>query len=140
MFVDTNVLVQARIPDAPHRVTARAILARANQDSRPPCVSRQVLREYVSVTTRAQSWAEALPMTAALRDVRAIRRGFAVLEDGPAVTTLLESLCSEVPVAGKQVYDAHIVATMLAHGERRLATLNAKDFHRYGGRIEIVGG
>lgn len=63
-----------------------------------------------------------------------------VLEDGPAVTTFLESLCCEVPLAGKHVHDANVVATMLAHGERRLATLNANDFRRYGDRIEIVGG
>ncbi len=140
MFVDTNVLVQARFPGAPHHVTAGAILARATRESGRPCISRQVLREYLSVTTRAQSWARALPMKAALRDLAAIRDSFAVLEDGPAVTTLLESLCRKIPVAGKQVHDANIVATMLAHGERRLATLNAKDFRRYGDRIEIVTG
>ena len=43
-----------------------------------------------------------------------------------------------VPVGGKQVHDANIVATMLAHGERRLLTLNTGDFRRYGGRIELV--
>lgn len=139
MFLDTNVLVQARIPGAPHRASARALLARANRESRRPCISRQVLREYLAVTTRAQSWATALPMTAALRDVAAIREGCGVLEDGPAVTARLESLCREIPVAGKQIHDANIVATMLAHGERRLATLNARDFRRYGDRIEIVG-
>lgn len=139
MFVDTNVLVQARFPGAPHRAAARVILVRANRESGRPCVSRQVLREYLSATTRVQSWAKALPMRAALRDLAAIREGFAVLEDGPAVTAVLESLCRGVPVAGKQVHDANIVATMLAHGERRLATLNAKDFLCYGDRIEIVG-
>ena len=67
------------------------------------------------------------------------RERFEILEDRPEVTALLESLCREVPVPGKQVHDANIVATMLAHGERRHATLNARDFRRYGDRIEIVG-
>ena len=31
-------------------------------------------------------------------------------------------------MAGKQVHDANIVATMLVHGERRLAMFNIKDF------------
>lgn len=30
------------------------------------------------------------------------------------------------------------VATMLAHGERRLMTFNASDFRRYGDRIELI--
>ena len=52
--------------------------------------------------------------------------------------TALAVLCREVPVAGKQIHDANIAATMLAHGERRLLTLNVKDFRRYGERIELV--
>ena len=44
----------------------------------------------------------------------------------------------QLPVGGKQIHDANIVATMLAYGERRLLTYNAADFHRYGDRIELV--
>ena len=51
---------------------------------------------------------------------------------------VLAVLCREVPVGGKQIHDANIAATMLAHGERRLLTLNVKDFRRYGERIELV--
>ena len=55
------------------------------------------------------------------------------------VVVVLATLCGEVPVSGKQVHDANIVAAMLAHGERRLVTFNAKDFQRYGDRIELTG-
>ena len=44
----------------------------------------------------------------------------------------------DVEVGGRQVHDANIVATMLAHGERRLLTLNARGFRRYGDRIELA--
>ena len=50
---------------------------------------------------------------------------------------LLE-LCGTVQVGGKQVHDANIVATMLTHGERRLLTMNTKDFRRHGARIELI--
>ena len=63
---------------------------------------------------------------------------FAVLEDGPGVMEMLTALCREVPIAGKQVHDANIVATMLAHGERRLFTFNTRDFRRYGDRIDLI--
>ena len=43
-----------------------------------------------------------------------------------------------VQVGGRQIHDANIVATMLAHGERRLLTFNAADFRRYGDRIELA--
>ena len=51
---------------------------------------------------------------------------------------MLAALCREVSVAGKQVHEANIVATMLTHGERRLATFNVKDFRRYGQRVQLV--
>ena len=63
---------------------------------------------------------------------------FEILEDGPTVTEWLISLLGEVSVGGRQIHDANIVATMLAHGERRLLTFNTSDFRRYGDRIELV--
>ena len=77
-------------------------------------------------------------MAEALLDASRYASAFEILEDGQAVADLLASLCREVPVAGKQVHDANIVATMLAHGERRLLTFNAKDFRRFGQRVELV--
>lgn len=38
---------------------------------------------------------------------------------------------------GEQVHDCNIVATMLAHGVRHLATRNAADFKRYESLISI---
>ena len=63
---------------------------------------------------------------------------FEVLEDGPIVTESLLTLCREVFVGGQQIHDANIVATMLAHGERRLLTFNISDFRRFEGRIELM--
>ena len=63
---------------------------------------------------------------------------YEILEDGPVVTDQLLDLCTSVSVGGKQIHDANIVATMLAYGERRLLMLNARDFHRYTDRIELV--
>ncbi len=42
-------------------------------------------------------------------------------------------------MGGRQVHDANIVATMLAHGETRLLTANRSDFRRFEPRIELVG-
>lgn len=78
--------------------------------------------------------------TDALDDVLWMLNTFQILGDGPAVTNRLMALCREVPVGGRQIHDANIVATMLAHGEQRLLTFNASDFRRYGNRIELVEG
>ena len=140
MFVDTNVLVNARILEAPDHELARASLFRAFQRPEPLRISRQVLREYLAVVTRPQTWAVPLGREEALNDVERLAALYEVLEDGPVVTDLLVSLCREIPVGGRQIHDANIAATMLAHGERRLLTFNRADFRRYGDRIELVEG
>ncbi len=77
-------------------------------------------------------------MAKALGDVERMCRVFEILEDGPRVMSTLAELCRDVPLAGKQVHDANIAATMLAYGEQRLLTLNPKDFRRFAGRVELV--
>jgi len=138
MFVDTNVLVNARFTDAPHHAAARASLENANSNSEPLRISRQILREYLAVVTRPQSWSVSIVRDDALADVDRFAAAFEVLEDGPVVTDLLVSLCRKTPVGGKQIHDANIVATMLAYGERRLLTFNVADFRRFADHIELV--
>ncbi len=140
MFIDTNVLVNSRFVEAPHHSPARAELERVLRSSEPMRISRQVVREYLSVVTRPQVWSGAVTREDALDDADRLISNFEVLEDGPPVTELLIALCREVPVGGRQVHEANIVATMLAHGERRLLTFNTADFRRYGDRIELVPG
>ena len=138
MFIDTNVLVKSRIPGAPDHAAARAILERVFRYSEPLRISRQVIRDYLAVVTRPQTWPVAITREDALNDVSRLIGNFEILEDGPVVTESLVALCREVPAGGRQIHDTNIVATMLAHGERRLLTFNVSDFRRYGDRIELV--
>jgi predicted nucleic acid-binding protein len=138
VFIDTNVLVNSRVPGAPDHDAARASLERAFRDPEPLRISRQVIREYLSVVTRPQTWPVGMTREDALADVSRLLRNFEILEDGSLVTESLLGLCREFPVGGRQIHDANIVATMLTHGERRLLTFNGADFRRYGDLIELV--
>ena len=99
-----------------------------------------MIREYLAVVTQPQTWPVAITREDALDDVSRLIGSFEILEDGPLVTESLVGLCREIPVGGRQIHDANIAATMLAHGEHRLLTFNAADFRRYGDRIELVDG
>ena len=138
MFVDTNVLIYARFVMTDQHESAVLSLDRARASAETLWISRQVIREYLSAVTRPQPWSGPLPMADALADAERLRDSFELLEDGPRVTERLLALCREVPVAGRQIHDANIVATMLEGGERRLLTFNAADFRRYGERVELV--
>jgi predicted nucleic acid-binding protein len=135
--VDTNVLVHSTASASPHHLRARAALARFGAQG-PVAVTRQVLREYLAATTRPQSWSRALTLAEATADTDSFIRRFAVLEDGPAVWSELITLTRSFAFGGKQVHDANIVATMLAHGETRLLTFNDADFRRFGSFIDVV--
>jgi predicted nucleic acid-binding protein len=138
MFIDTNVFVNSRVPDAPAHAVARDRLEQAIFGDEPLRISRQIIREYLSVVTRPQTWPGEISRDEALDDANSLMRNFEILEDGPVVTETLIALCREVPSGGRQIHDANIVATMLAHGERRLLTFNVADFRRYEDRIELV--
>ena len=136
-FIDTNVLVYAAADAAPLLDRARAAVARAGANG-PVAISRQVLREYLSVMTRPQMWGKPLTLAQAVTDTARFVRQFTILEDGPLVWDRLIMLSRRYSFAGRQVHDANIVATMLAHGERRILTFNGADFRRFARLIEVV--
>ena len=136
-FVDTNVLVYATATSAPFRDRARAALVRLAADEQLS-VSRQILREYVAVMTRPQTWGRALSLAEAMTDAAVFERRFTVLEDGQLEWDQLMDLSRLYSFGGRQVHDANVVATMLAHGERRLLTFNEADFRRFTPLIEVI--
>ena len=140
MFLDTNVLVRARFEAAPCHAIARHLMQAVGESREPLRINRQVAREYLATVTRPQRWSPPIGMDEALDHVNALEERFEILEDGPLVAAMLKRLCSEFRVAGKQVHDANIAATMLAYGERRLLTFNGKDFRRYGTLLELLEG
>jgi len=139
MFVDTNVLVYATQITSPYRDAARTALQHHSTGGARLCLSRQILREYLAVVTRPQLFASPITMAEALADIERFAAAFELLEDGPEVGVRLAQLCRSVALAGRQVHDANIVATMLAHGETRLLTANRGDFQRFAPAIEILG-
>lgn len=107
-FIDTNVLVYAAIEKAPfHAAALRAIRAHAMPGS--PCwVSRQVMREYLCVLTRPQSFTPAIPSATVAKQVRYLETRFRVAENGPQVTRRLLGLLEQFPIGGKRIHDAQV--------------------------------
>ena len=88
--------------------------------------------------TRQQTWGKPLTLSQAVTDTAGFVRQFTVLEDSASVWEQLIMLSRRYSFAGRQVHDANIVATMLAHGERRLLTFNVADFRRFARLIEVL--
>ena len=137
LFVDTNVLVFANVAQAPVHQAALAALTTAHQAGRTLWISRQVLREFAAVRSRPQAFAQAALPAIIVERLRYFEANFEIADDIAAVTDALCTLMTEIPIGGKQVHDANIVATMIAYGIPTLLTHNARDFERFGARIAI---
>ena len=137
-FVDTNVLVYASQRRSAFHARAAACLQEARGERRALWISRQVLREYLATVTRPQHGQAPLQMAEAIADTKRFERDFNLAEDGPEVFAELLRLLARVPVAGKQVHDANLAATMLVHGITRLLTFNAADFRRFEPLIALI--
>ncbi len=137
-FVDTNILVYASIPESPFHLVALNAIQALEQAGTELWISRQVLREYLATLTRPQAFTEPIPIASLLSEIRFFVNRFRVAEDSPQVTERLLTLMEQVPVGGRQVHDANIVATMQAYGIDQLLTHNIADFNRFSELITVL--
>lgn len=138
VFVDTNVLVYANVISAPLRAAAQARLQSLIGAGVELWTSRQVLREYCAVLSRPQWFSVPVAAPAIDADLVRFEAAFRIAEDGPAIFLRLRALLLAIPVGGKQVHDANIVATMQAHGLRQLLTHNTSDFTRFVPAVSLL--
>ena len=129
LFVDSNVLIFASRPHAAMHAAAVSALEAAEAAGDELWISRQVVREFLVNLTRPGDPETPLDVAADLAEALCVR--FVVADETAGVATHLISLLRTVGFRGKNVHDANIVATMLAHGIPRLLTHNVKDFDRY---------
>jgi predicted nucleic acid-binding protein len=138
VLVDTNILIYLKWTGSPFHAAALGKLQGLVAGGHPLWTSRQIVREYLAAMSRPGTIAPPPPMSTLIADAQGFLTQLLVAEDGPAVTAHLLSLLGSVACAGKQVHDANIVATMLAHGIPRLLTHNVGDFARFAASITIL--
>ncbi len=139
ILLDTNVLLSATTPARSlHEAALRALNEWPNEGI-DICTSGQVLREYLVVATRGlEINGLGLSIVDAVANRDRIEARMRFLEETHDVAVRLRQLVQEVACTGKQVHDANVVATALAHGVERILTENKDDFMRFGDFVEIV--
>lgn len=136
IFVDTNILIFATNSASAWHAPAATVLQNLHQQGITLAVSFQVLREYLAASTRFSGQDFALDTI--LANLHTFQTQFHLLEENELVFAHLMNLVSHISVAGKQIHDANIVATMQAYGISHLLTHNVNDFKRFAGLITIV--
>ena len=89
------------------------------------------------VVTRPQTFMTPVTAATAATEVRAWLKLFKVADEDHRITTQWLRLLDTIPLAGRQVHDANIVATMLAYKIDQLVTHNVDDFKRFANLITI---
>ena len=138
VFLDANVLVYASFDHVPWHDTAKDRLFRLGQAQVTFWTSRQVLREFLSATSRPGFLVPTPPASFLRPLVEDFESRFRIAEDDREVTALLLELTENPGACGRQVHDANIVATMRRHGIATLLTHNTADFERYRPWITVL--
>ncbi len=137
-FLDTNIIVYASDSSSPWHQSSREKIKKLLSDGFRLFISPQILREYVSVASRSTGTEKPTPWDLILENYEDFQTYFVLLDEGRSSVNQLRQLLSKIPAAGKQVHDANIVATMLAHNVPNLLTHNTADFSRYSKLINVI--
>jgi predicted nucleic acid-binding protein len=131
-LADTNVASRSVIPAAPQYPVIVSALDRLIRNGDVVYVTAQVLVEFHAMATRpAAANGFGFPVTQAVLEARKIEAAFPRLPETDDIYHLWRTLVERYAIVGRQVYDARLVAVMLAHGVTHVLTNNAAHFRRF---------
>lgn len=137
VFVDTNILVYATVAESPFHEAAVERLREMGAESRL-WISWQVIREYLAVVTRPDALIPPLSRSVLIRCVRRFQSQFAVATESARVPEAFLMLAEKLPVSGRRIHDANIVATMIAYDIPFLLTHNIADFRGFRSYVQCI--
>jgi predicted nucleic acid-binding protein len=137
-LADTNIVSRRVLASDPQHGVVKSAVDLLFLQGETIYACPQNLMEFHALATRPVE-ANGLGMTSA--DARAeaqvIESVFPLLPDVASIYPNWCALIDAYGVIGRQVYDARLVAVMLAHGVSHLLTLNPAHFRHFGG-ITVV--
>lgn len=136
-FVDIDVLLNATITSLPLHEWCSERLRQLEAQGYELWISRQVMREYIVQVTRQGLLEQPLQPGELEHYVSTLENLFFIADETASVTANLVSLLKEVPIGGKQIHDANIIATMLVYDISLLVTTNDKDMRHFASHITL---
>ena len=135
ILVDANVLLRViQIGHAHQEPALHAIELLHARDGETLVVCQQTLYEIYAVCTRpvdAPYPGLGLDPAAAMVQIDAVERQFALQRDPPTILGRWKELVVRYGVVGKSTHDARLAALMIERGIAKLLTFNDSDFRRY---------
>jgi hypothetical protein len=101
-------------------------------------ISRQVLREYLSVVTRPDCPPHPLPPTLSLAAAEYMLSHFRLADEDDETSRTLLQLIKRYGVKGTAIHDCNILAAMIQYKIPALLTDNVKNFKRYTDLVTLL--
>lgn len=136
--MDTNILAYISFANSPFHTDALNKLNDCLQQGFELWISRQIIREYLVVMSRALAEQGAFDAAQLVADTEKLMAQFNIADDTDLVSKQLFQLVEKYKVQGKPVHDCNIVAAMKVNGISQLLTNNEADFKRYNEGITVV--
>ncbi len=126
---DTNLLLRMADPTSEQHAVATQALVRLLGRGDEVYLTPQNFIEFCAVATRPVE-ANGLGWTTerTSKEMTDLQERFPLLPDSPEVFTHWLELVKRLPVHGKRVHDARLVAVLQAHAVEHLVTFNTADF------------
>lgn len=138
-LADTNLLLRLADPASPQHAIATQALARLFRKGDEVFLTPQNFIEFWAVATRpvdANGFGWNSERTA--REVIELQKRFPLLPDSPDIFTRWLDLVKQLPIHGKRVHDARLVAVSQAHGMEHLITFNTSDFAAFKLAVSLI--
>ena len=129
-LADTNLLLRLADTASPQHPIAADALARLLRQGDEVYLTPQNFIEFWAVATRpveANGFGWSSERTT--KEVTELQERFPLLPDSPEIFTRWLELVKALPVHGKRVHDARLVAVLQAHAAEHLITFNTSDFN-----------
>ena len=131
-LADTNLLLRLADTASPQHSIATNAIARLLGRGDEVHLTPQNFIEFWAVATRpveANGFGWTSERTAT--EVSDLQERFPLLPDSPEIFARWLELVKQLPVRGKRVHDARLVAVLQAHGVEHLITFNTSDFSAF---------
>lgn len=137
-LVDTNVLLRSIQNTHPmHETSVYAIQSLFEQGESLSIISQNLIEFWAVATRPVHANGLGLDIAAIIQEVAQLKVFFTLQPDVPDIFFEWEKLVIKYQVIGKQVYDARLVAAMIAYQMKHLLTFNIDDFKRFS-EIEAI--
>ena len=131
-LADTNVLLRFSRHEDPRYQIVQDAMHKLEAEEHQLQTTSQNFAEFWNVATRPtdrNGFGHTLFETEQL--LLGLEKFFPLLPDSPEAYPIWRRLVVKYDVAGVQVHDARLAASMIAHNVKRILTFNVADFTRY---------